>query len=350
MRLMQTIDNPITKELTHEMKAIIKRHPIYAFSKQVNQGEGYLFDIDIGVTFKDLKTENGVISEVFKGESIQAQFVKTTLEYVFPNAKFSSDVVADKNALGKKVVLSILDEAETNATTDINDIRTSESLEMSVLKIANGRTISRKISSEFLKENLHLEDKYLVHIYGEIDPISVLDEIRKVGSHIPDSKIVLIYSSREENPFNHKSRRPNEFYEIKISTISTISGSIEATSKPILLTNDTKGYMPTLHRASDVTIVKGPINLFEGLNAGTPTIFYTLTMREKYSPIVWRWAANLALQSNGAIEIAKSSELSNALSKAQKINRDAITPSYLLMDSGQTIFDRYLDSLLVKIN
>ncbi|MGE3974113.1 MAG: hypothetical protein AB7F59_06260 [Bdellovibrionales bacterium] len=38
--------------------------------------------------------------------------------------------------------------------------------------------------------------------------------------------------------------------------------------------NNTVGYIPVLLRASDLHIVRGPVNIFEGLNLRTPTLVF----------------------------------------------------------------------------
>lgn len=211
--------------------------------------------------------------ENFLGESIQVQFIKRTLQIIFPNAEFrgirnSQKTDGFKYLNGKPVDalhLNLLDTGEIPGETNV--------LPMQVLKSANpglaifkhghfrqqlGIPLHAKVISIYAKDNQTVE-KILKEIDQSLRPDYLFISLggRVAEKEYADS-LAKILGGRYES-----------------ATLSEFSQINRNSNRPTIITNDLRGKVPFIANISDVVIVSGPINIFESLSAGTKTIIMT---------------------------------------------------------------------------
>ena len=354
--ILKSAPSAVWAPLTPEMRVILRQHPIWARYHQAGLSEKLFFEFPRRIsTVNQILRENEIIGG-FKGESIQTHFIAQTLREIFPHAHFYQS-----KAGRKRVQIEANDYAE-HELPDLKSFKimlherfaTYNQIGMPLLKMANGRTAS--VSKEELRDRIQISaKKKIFNLYNfdlsTIDLAEFIDGLQSSGQ--PLDQLVLIASFRHETMQTSYSINQMNLKLAGRATLHLLSelkpGDLEGPGAHLIV-NDTKGLLPILHRLSDVTIVGGPVNLFEGLNAGTPTLFSTkiasagMGAEVVYDKKTFELLKMTALKSGGAYAYETLPELLKQIPLALN-NQNAPTPSYLISENGKTWFEHYLDSL-----
>ena len=122
----------------------------------------------------------------------------------------------------------------------------------------------------------------------------------------------------------------------------------------VVIFNNTRGRMPWIHASSDVTIVRGPISIFESLSVGTPTVLILDTdapleldgmpnyAAHYQQSVVYQQSLAVA-QSTGIFRVASSVE---ALPGTLDLPLGTFTPPWQVVKAnGKSALDIFLDHL-----
>ena len=249
--------------------------------------------------FPEFEFESGL----FSGELKQAHFLKEILLEIWPQAHFKDyDEITSQRAFR----FLIHDSAEYEYFDNyrhygkmISGFAPETIVEMSDIKMANG--VFNPSKNQVLREKIGLSNVSVGHIYIS-DPwkikfektedkiLNLKSTSQKLWSQGMD--VVILSSSSRITP-THINRVFPDFLN-PIEPVLYMSSLLETPSWPekrkptpkssrqkvqlekgekYLILNDTVGRLPEIHALSDLTLVVGPINFFEPLYMGTPTIF-----------------------------------------------------------------------------
>jgi len=258
--------------LSADQEKIIKSHSIHRLAQQLKSGKG------IAITLSNLEFD---VSEV--GESIQAQFIRNVLRFLFPEADFSGE----RGLPGPRIGFSINDSSESGGQRPTMN-HYDELLEMPDIKAANGTfspghrqrlrqqygiSQSIKIAHVYVRELLGMEDRDV----GPWNPnFSMV--ARKLSALEADVVIVsslwILEQEYNESPEGEIERdfpRLKEVFPTWVRLTDYLKAPDQYANKKLLIVNDTIGRMSELHQLSNFNVVLGPINFFEALYSGTPT-------------------------------------------------------------------------------
>ena len=279
------------KPLSQEQRTVLRNHPIF-YHLRDSMGLGQNTQVQIS-PFPEFKFE----SSLFSGELKQAHFLKEILLEIWPQAQFKDyGKVTDQHGFR----FFIHDSAEYGYFPEQNSHPKPQTIvEMSDIKMANG--VFNPSKDQVLREKIGLSDVSVGHIYIS-DPwkikfekpedkiLNLKSTSQKLWSQGID--VVILSSSNIITPTHIKRVFPNFLNPIEpvlymSSLLETPSWSQKRKPTPkssrqkvqlekgkkYLILNDTVGRLPEIHALSDLTLVVGPINFFEPLYMGTPTIF-----------------------------------------------------------------------------
>gem|GEM_PF-6634439 len=246
------------------------------------------------------------------GEAIQTLNLIKVLKTIFPNAKFHpkqghridqngnilplfyEEEMAYKDhlkSLSNPVLFSIIDSAEHGIFRPPNE-QSAQRIEMIDVKPGlSSPTIKNHQNS---RKDLNLmEDLKIAHVYDRLS--TRIASVRRGTDDFPDlAQIAHSLLNRNFKTVIITARNsggtsaPVSMAELiethpglghlfdKIVYLSQVKDPNEIDSnRRTLIINDTQGQMMKIHSASDLALIVGPINFFEPLFVGTPTILFS---------------------------------------------------------------------------
>ncbi len=302
-------------ELTATEISKISKHKIFQHKAIYKNGKKLVF---VSRYFSQ-----STVMELQKGESIYAKKVQEILLNLFPEATFAKNT----NSTGRKKVvkIDISDPAETfkvkwDQEKFNRSISSGKTIPMFRLKTVTNWRVNT--SRPELREAFGLDNSNkIIHLYIQ-HPKTITnsnDRFRQVYStELPNSLKIL----RDKFPFqqviitfgNANPRTVGKVVDwsssgiyhagVSQSDIAYLSQDIATTklADAKIIANDTRGIMPILHRASDLSVVVGPVNFFEPLSIGTPTIIVKTSGQNNYHQRTYDQLTNLA-QKRGALVV-----------------------------------------------
>ncbi len=255
---------PIHHQLLDWQRETIRSHAIYQFAH-------LRFSNQLQVNFINETTKNG--------EAIQAQFLSEILRVLKPSITFvrskSRALHSDANGKIDRLAVEIYDSAEFN-------IPEPHTVQMPLLKAANLGTPT--LNKAEIRKLLGISsDARVLHIYGTSNrgrilsdnPNNFVNIFTSLKAGGIDFDVVILSKSGFEG--GDLEIQPDAWlpygYPIELRTIQPLSFLSHLSRKrTAFVLNRTFGEMLNLHRAADLSIIRGPINFFEPLNAGTPTL------------------------------------------------------------------------------
>ncbi len=356
----EAISGPIDRN----MRDIVDRHPISNLAKTLKGGEGIHFYLTAAGQYIPFGDKDLLDKSLATGETIQAEFVRSTLVHVFPNAIIGSyrDYRSEVAPKPKKVVFEVRDIYEKYKTS--SQIEKDTVLPMHLLKAANSRAITARLTKKTIKKGLGLESRYVVHLIGDTPVSDLLNAMvwpssrelaiakKAQGIARSSAKHPLRDLEKKDIAIIHTPRGVNDneveilFPEKEIVTRMLTDGNPKNDpNSPLVLVNTTRGLMPLLHRASDLVVVNGQFNVYEGVNNGTPTIAINPAGSGNLSGEAYKWHARIAQATNGVAYIDSINELGSA---RLGLMGQTITPSSLVYYGDRLVFERYLDELYMN--
>lgn len=352
--------------LSEQEKEVVRQHPIFAYAQKLDYGKD--------ITFNSAFFNAPKVSNLYKGEVKQMQFVAKYLHYLFPRALYSSkdstfieqEIKAYKKKNKKLVHLTLADVGESGGGDENRDfiLQNGLMLPMHRVKPANSQPLT--LDRHLLRQALGIEpNKKVLHTY--IRSLGTfLDVTSRQKVHADETRlffealrqgynadiVIISFGNKEkrawgaESTYTAATRAPHIF---KLSKLKA-SDLQNATGKVVIL-NDTVGRMIELHAVSDIAVVAGPVNFFEPLSVQTPTLlFYRSDALGRnnhefgyYDRSIYDEQITLALQSGG-VEVARTFEdASKALHKLKQIRREKI------VDISHHAQKAFLDALLLHL-
>lgn len=311
-------------------------------------------NLGLHVDYYDIKVERG---ERFwmTGETVQAIFLKRILETIFPKATFIEDAHAPSftSITGKKVPsaalekmrilpLYVIDSAESGREVDWRKAGVprlgSRAIQMSLLKAANPGPALQARSQ--LRDLLNLPpDIRIVSLYASMRTRTgaVTEAARQlVLSKAVDYVIVSGASSGLHTIVNQSAGSTINLRTSEAVTKQKLSGKT-------LLINDSRGRMPFIHGAADVSLVLGSPNIFEPLNAGTPTVFFRKP-EPGFEAKTWAHLVKLAEETHGGFGVSTIEE-AISLIETKRLSSPARSPASIADHEGFTAVDKLLTNI-----
>ncbi|MEM7646413.1 MAG: hypothetical protein AAF203_05850 [Pseudomonadota bacterium] len=350
--VLEVLKSAIDDGLTPEAEAALVQHKIYRWARSFpDGGREFHFKFYIGLDGKfQIKADKG------KGEAIQAQAVKRYLEFLFPNATFG---VSDHKAAYKTNISFWLDDIAEGAKPG-KDIRPEEILEMGILKSGNpgltvesGTSLRKKLGIPKSKRILHMYVQNEKMGYKRLKPI--IESV--VGSYQFDTLIISFGNLIEAGPPLSRIEslaRAGDFASF-FRSMGELKGKsaidLASDNEPKLVFNNTRGLMLPLYSLSDLAFVVGPIDFFQPITVGIPTVLMLEPETMDYSgydEVRAKELTDIASQSPGFTEIKTVEEIPAAL---QQVLSDGtpVNPAFLEI-SGNSPFQQMLDHLMVRIS
>jgi len=294
------LPNLLKLPLPARIRQSIQEHEIASLKTLYGDGENLVFNL-----FE--KEFNQLALHTSNGENIQAHFVRNVLRELFPRAMYVNSLGDAIKSLEPKFInpedlslekaikhlkskhgktafqIFITDSAEGAGVQKKRQVLDkSKYLDMPLLKTANGTNSSiDKLGIRNLF-GLHVKDRvYSFYIHGSLavgntwnPPFGRLMSILQSENLVPDVCFVTSAGLTKEGA----NRALKEQADLLGGTFRNLTdlkqGEIATLARPIIIFNDTTGKVPVLHAAADLSVVKGPINPFEGLTVGTPTVVF----------------------------------------------------------------------------
>jgi hypothetical protein len=267
-----------------------------------------------GLIFKHIKLDEKFKSQ--KGETIQLAYLLQVLRTIFPEAEFRAVSNSDREVLilrrsedPKTIPVDVIDFEESPGLLQKNP----DYFDIMPLKASNpsGTDFSR----DLLRAEIGADaNSKIVHFYFSDAEVNFADpeiqkimkqrasdvegnlaktlELKNLKSEFNDIEkilgIILDLADLSEHQMSHLILSPKtqtnidlilsnqeiltHFQVLKLSDLVNGLTFYRENQKRLLIYNDLRGRMPALYAASDLAIVLGPLNIFEPLNAGTPTL------------------------------------------------------------------------------
>ena len=235
------------------------------------------------------------------GEQIQAIFLKRLIAATFPDATFFSPAAPGQ----KSVAIHVTDSAVLWADGSQTRHRIRQ-IEMADLKAANPGP--EAVARTKLRSLMGLPPGSVVaSIYASYrtDPIQAFAMAEKVlDAGFADVAIVSHPLAAELDGVRaDRSAEVGGIRERHFIRASTIERGSLLPGRRYVVVNDLKGRMPSIHGAADYAVVLGAANVFEPLNAGTPTLFMA-DGEANYDRARWQEIATAATATGGAYGVA----------------------------------------------
>ena len=346
--LFADLPSAASLELPRAGKQMIREHSIYTLKKTYGNGKGLTFAISHYQP--DGSLANGM------SESIQSTMVANTLKEIFPKARFANRA---QNIDQKAIELTIVDRAEMPRTFGLDSTEASKGLmkpapvlDMTVLKPANPTNIG--YSKVQLRKTYGVEpDNFAVSIYVQrFEPSSaaavhqplvtdILGQIEKLKK--PDIVFLSAGSGTIESLSNDFQALVSKDYEVV--RLSTLRPNSLIRGHRYLVLNDLRGKMPYIHCFSDLTFISGPINLFESLAVGTPTVFLdNLEALGGYHAPSFQQMSQQAKDTGGAFGIQSLDDMPGVFTQALN-SAGTMTRPFQENSPQQKAFSTYLSDL-----
>ena len=252
--------------------------------------------------------ESKKIDKGYKGENIQGIFLAKILKEIFPWIRIDGVWRPD-------LFFTIWDSSE-RYPRGLGPV-----FQINRIKPANPN--SRNLNGSDVRSFLGVEsaDK-IVNVYFDVQgfrermqrakelqfPVGSYPNLKQMVDQIKQSvrpKIIIVTVSGYRDV-------PPEWVDAFVSNVSHGQFS-EQSDKTAVLYNDTIGFMPYLIGASDLHVVRGPVNIFEGLNQGVPTLeFNNRNTLGHYKPDGYNANLEVASHNSGFRHIENMSEFDSA--------------------------------------
>ncbi len=353
---------PLTTEtpLSDALVEAIQRHPVSKLMKKYPD-KNWTFVLE-----NYTSEEKGIDpNSVQFGENIQAGFVAKILRAANPKARIVSgtgDFFLDKYTGPEKNAFPILVQDGTEA----KESKYFNVVDMKIAKAANPTPPPLEHLAARERFGIGAEKKVASFYLDSLDQSAVIDG--ETAADIPDSyRFKNVFRRVEAStgdldvvfvtmPYARGNKmdllidsvtrplgRPTRIFTLSDVSQSQIQQAL-AKGEKVFIINDTRGRMPLIHAVADVTIVRGPINPFESLNAGTPTVaFFDQPMKPRYDLAAYQSMVQPAYQTGSFRYVQKLDDLSVALSSVRE--KRNTTPVPLIQDGKGTPFSRLLDRL-----
>lgn len=311
-KAFQDLPDPSTYPLPQTMIDAIHSHSIQDLKKTYGDGTGYVLILQHFTPGSDVK------SAAF-GESIQAKFVAKVLQEVFPALEIvppqpdlNLDGAWDRYYPGKKrLFLGIDDRSESDWHTS------NRALNMPFIKAANPGMAS--LPHNELRQSLGIaRESFVTSLYlkgdEKLNLRPILSQIEQQGH--PDIVFLSFGGNDNSKSLSTIAKTAGPGYEICL--LSEFSKLVRRPGAHYLVLNDLRGKMPQIYNVADVSVVMGPINLFEPLTGGSPLVFFNnRQVLGDYSKSAFGTMAQTALKTGGAVEISDVSQLSRAVAQVK---------------------------------
>lgn len=321
------------------VQAILASPSTQALRKKYGQGKNLIFKDALFDPTEGTKGHN-------RGEWIQAQFVKKTLEVIFPQAEIADSVFSVREIYKreKKIIpININDPAEFGM--DPGKSETFLSLEMPKLKAASSGSLRfpREQARDYfrLSPDQKVASFYIGSVLSRPDVDQVAEEFFKKGYH------TVILSDVGDPPGSMTAIYRNILKDagVRILYLSKMS-SRDLPLRPDLNTiiiNDVQGAMPILHASSDLVYVQGPINPFEGLAQKVKTLILNnpQTLRE-YDASTYQQMTQTALGTGQAKAIEKLSQIADGISDLESRDSSSFTSPEQVVTDGHSALEDFL--------
>ena len=344
--LFADLPSAASLELPRAGKQMIREHSIYTLRNSYGDGKGLTFAIS------HYQPDGALVNGM--GESIQSTFVANTLKEIFPKAKF---VGRRQDANAKAIELMIADRAEMPKTFGLDSTEPGKGLlgsapviDMTVLKPAN--PVSIGYTKAQLRKTYGVgSDKFAVSLYVQrletpaaakqplvADILGQIESLKK-----PDIVFLSAGGGTIESLGNELQEAVSKNYEtVRLSSLKPDSLEV---GKRYLVLNDLRGKMPYIHCFSDLTFVSGPINLFESLAVGTPTIFLeNIESLSGYHVPSFQRLAQQAKDTGGAFGIQSLNDMPGIFTQALD-SAKTMTRPFQANSAQQKAFSAYLSDL-----
>jgi prepilin-type processing-associated H-X9-DG protein len=338
--LQSSDKNPLPSWTINQIHKIVWENPEFKVLKVAkNQGSN--------LVFHHFKVSGDSVPK--NGEAIQRAYLVQLMQTVFPKAKFQEiqgfnprDMARSLQSNPKAIPLDVFDygenpsfflEGATKTPFDIMALKASNAsgidLDRKVIRNELGADQNSKVVNFYfadghvdysdptvqakmkIKSPLNSkgspdqsEARILRREFKEIQ--TMIDVILDLGE--PNSGVShVIVSPKTRSNVEYILKNEDIKSRYQIFKLSSLMGGGEElklkAGKKILIDNDLKGRMPALYSASDTAIVMGPLNLFEPLNVGTPTLSIDWENLGPSYDNVMEWA-----QKSGAFKAVNTSD------------------------------------------
>lgn len=287
------------------------------------------------------------------GENIQARALRRILERYFPSALFFDEYDRTPPTHQAVRIEEIVDSAERGVS-----LRSlPEHFEMTLLKRASPFIF--RVSRESAREALGFPSTHRIYsIYAGQASI-----YRKRSWRLPHYGLQELLSNTEQaklpetiflsafggaTPITDDEETAAKKFGYTITSInsSTTFPLKLDPAKKYLIKNNTVGKMHDLYAASDVAIVRGPVNFFEPLHAGTPVILTIPTdLLDLYTQEGLDPMRRTALKTGGVFEAVRDEDISAIADDLIKNPRTFTHPSLVSIDQSASALTQLLDQL-----
>lgn len=305
----------LTNDLTPAQLQMLKDHPISKYADGLKLGQG----LEFRSMFYNVEA-----SPRYKGEYVQSQYIRKVLESLFPKAKFShTDVPTLRGREPVKILLA--DIAERSDGFVIKKIANKGMiLPMHIVKPSNytpvkmdktaarqelGLPANRKIISLYVRSEDTMTN--LKSIHGKVNS-KFTELFEGLEKAFPLDIVIITFGNYSPGVWGlastgllHSGVTWNTTAEL--SEIMTNKSSFDGQT---IIVNDTQGKMKSIYAAADLAVVVGPINFFEPLTVGTPTLLVEKSSAEtqnssydSYDDNVYNSLMDLAIKTGGAAKV-----------------------------------------------
>jgi hypothetical protein len=346
-KCLEVLQHLTSFELSTTVIDQIKTHPVFGYGSKYKDGRNLIFVVD-PYSPSISKTQDKL------GERIQADFVVKVLKVIFPKAEFSYSGSTNYLFSGKKAIhIDLKDKGEFE--NKIGVLPTS--FDMALVKAANGLVGTADQGSSRKALGISDKDRVVSFYFNFKNTVSPkLSEKFQFKTFYEEAikgmggVDVAIYSEPYVDRDTLISRIDPELrLKLSVYFLSELKeGDIAQArklGKRVLILNDTVGHMPAIHSSSDIVVIRGPINMFEPLNAGRPVVVvHTKEIQPEYDWQSFTTMAQVAQKSGGATILNDTDGLSGAVRDARQMK--VSTPPYLTKtESGVSPIVIFLDAL-----
>lgn len=338
--------------ISSRLKTVIESHELFKLGEKYNKGQGLTFN------FAQFNSSWRAADPIGKGEWLQSHFVIKTLKMAFPQANFTNHNLS-KSEKGT-VDLFLHDSRENGKDLAFLDANV---LDMRLIKAAN--TTVSYLRRDALRKTLGIKsDTPMVSLYMFNGFKQLVEKTNNPTMETlalellkkrPDFQIMTLSSNDKifEN-INLKKYIETNFVKLRekfdeIIFLSELAEGGLSSGKKILLINDVVGFVSHLHGASDLIVIKGPINLFEGLMNAVPTlIFNNRDTLDNFDKTEYFRQEAIAINTNRAVSVRSLSLLSDALNEVLNLSASFVSPADVITEK-RSAEQRYLNHVEVTI-
>lgn len=269
------------KPLSEIELSALSKHRIYKLKNELSDGQGITF----AGMFIDVES-----TPQYKGEWIFTQEALRFLKVLFPKAKFvNSKVKVPKHR--KRLELLVMDSSEafSKKYTPVEyDLYITQGGSLPIPLMKPLRLVNPSASKEELRSRFGIKPRQKVlSLYVRApdtmtainrrlahNPTLYGDFFRNLKKSFDFDVVILTFGNQMREGYEYTQiplvLRPQ--HTIKWYEGKDITG--ENLQNGTIVVNATHGLLAHIHKAADLAVVIGPINFFEPLAVGTPTLIY----------------------------------------------------------------------------